>query len=85
MSNAQTRATNRLNFVPSSAPKPRSDTASRHSLSNLLITVFDTIGGCFDLTSQRRSLSTLDDRMLRDIGLSRYDVEVESRKPFGLQ
>ncbi|MHB0775814.1 DUF1127 domain-containing protein [Halomonas sp. WWR20] len=30
----------------------------------------------------RRQLSRLDDHMLRDIGLSRYDVVRESRKPF---
>ena len=32
--------------------------------------------------SQRDALSTLDDRMLKDIGLSRADVFLEARKPF---
>ena len=32
--------------------------------------------------ADRRALESLDDRMLRDIGLSRADVFVESRKPF---
>jgi len=31
---------------------------------------------------QRRTLHRLDDRMLRDIGLSRADVEYEASKPF---
>ena len=31
---------------------------------------------------QRRALLRLDDRMLRDIGLSRADVEQEADKPF---
>jgi len=31
---------------------------------------------------QRRVLATLSDRDLKDIGVSRYDVEVELRKPF---
>ena len=31
---------------------------------------------------QRRALLRLDDRMLRDIGLSRADVEGEVSKPF---
>jgi uncharacterized protein YjiS (DUF1127 family) len=30
----------------------------------------------------RRDLASLDDRMLRDIGLSRYDVEMELRRPW---
>lgn len=30
----------------------------------------------------RRELASLDDRMLRDIGLSRFEVEAEGRKPF---
>ena len=30
----------------------------------------------------RRTLAALDDRMLRDIGVSRSDVEAEARKPF---
>ncbi|HEU5294682.1 MAG TPA: DUF1127 domain-containing protein [Burkholderiaceae bacterium] len=30
----------------------------------------------------RSSIAELDDRMLRDIGLTRYDVLVESRKHF---
>ena len=31
---------------------------------------------------QRRALAQLSDRELRDIGLSRYDVGIEFRKPF---
>ena len=32
--------------------------------------------------NQRHALAQLDDRMLRDLGLSRADVVLESRKPF---
>jgi uncharacterized protein YjiS (DUF1127 family) len=32
--------------------------------------------------TQRRTLATLDDHMLKDIGLSRVDVEREISKPF---
>ena len=31
---------------------------------------------------QRRQLRDLDDRLLADIGLTRYQAEVEARKPF---
>ena len=30
----------------------------------------------------RRDLASLDDRMLRDIGLSRYEVQMELRRPW---
>jgi uncharacterized protein YjiS (DUF1127 family) len=33
-------------------------------------------------TRQRRQLVTLSDHQLRDIGLIRMDVDMESRKPF---
>jgi uncharacterized protein YjiS (DUF1127 family) len=35
-----------------------------------------------DRANQRHALAQLDDRMLRDVGLSRADVWWESRKPF---
>ena len=35
-----------------------------------------------DRARQRRSLSQLDDRLLRDIGITRYDVLSEATKPF---
>lgn len=31
---------------------------------------------------QRRGLQMLDDRLLRDVGLTRLDVEFETQKPF---
>lgn len=35
-----------------------------------------------NISRQRRHLSMLDDRLLRDIGLTRRDVDVEAAKPF---
>ena len=35
-----------------------------------------------DRGAQRRALARLDDRMLKDIGLSRVDVARETGKPF---
>lgn len=40
------------------------------------------LGAAQDRAAQRRRLMTLDDRLLRDIGLTRADVEAEYRKPF---
>jgi uncharacterized protein YjiS (DUF1127 family) len=37
-----------------------------------------------DRACQRRALSQLDDRLLHDIGLTRYDVLSEAGKPFWL-
>jgi uncharacterized protein YjiS (DUF1127 family) len=35
-----------------------------------------------ELARQRRALGMLDERLLRDIGLSRADIEVETSKRF---
>jgi uncharacterized protein YjiS (DUF1127 family) len=35
-----------------------------------------------ELARQRRALLTLDDRMLKDIGITRVDAECEARRPF---
>lgn len=35
-----------------------------------------------ELTRQRHQLNMMDDRMLKDIGLTRADVESETQKPF---
>ena len=37
---------------------------------------------CYERSRQRRTLETLDDGMLRDLGLSRADVMREADKPF---
>ena len=34
------------------------------------------------LANERRLLGSMDDRMLRDIGITRVEAERESRKPF---
>jgi uncharacterized protein YjiS (DUF1127 family) len=35
-----------------------------------------------ELARQRRALLTLDDRMLKDIGITRVDAEYEAGRPF---
>jgi uncharacterized protein YjiS (DUF1127 family) len=36
----------------------------------------------YDRARQRRALLGLDERMLKDIGLTRVDIDIECRKPF---
>ena len=43
--------------------------------------VVDYLQRCHDRSRQRHILETLDDAMLRDLGLSRADVMRESAKP----
>lgn len=47
---------------------------SRHIVSFLL--------DCVETYRQRKALAALDDHMLKDIGLSRCDVEAEITRPF---
>ncbi len=52
--------------------------AARNALRGLL----DTVSAWRARARQRHALSMLDDHMLRDIGLTRVDVEREGSKPF---
>jgi len=47
----------------------------------LLCAVLDRVLCWAETTRQRRALARLDDRLLRDIGLTRTDVEAELRRP----
>ena len=47
--------------------------------------VVESVLAWFERTRQRRQLSELSDHMLKDIGLSRADVEAEAAKPFWRQ
>lgn len=47
-----------------------------------MIALFDWVLGVVERRRQRRALSALDEHQLKDIGLSRGDVEQEITKPF---
>lgn len=55
----------------------------RRAMARRLVTVAaDAVVLWLERARQRRALQRLDDRMLRDIGLTRVDVARESDKPF---
>jgi uncharacterized protein YjiS (DUF1127 family) len=47
-----------------------------------LLAVFATLLRWDQIARERRSLRALDDRALRDLGLTRTDVEREALRPF---
>lgn len=51
-------------------------------LRGLLYAAIDTVMAWMDRAGQRRALGALDDHLLKDVGLSRADVERETSKPF---
>ena len=60
----------------------RSTTGERLSTSGMLVRLAETIAVGLERRRQRLALGRLDDRMLRDIGLTSADVEGEVTKPF---
>ena len=51
-------------------------------LKNGAIAAADTMMDWQERARARRDLSMIDDRLLRDIGLTRFDVARETAKPF---
>jgi uncharacterized protein YjiS (DUF1127 family) len=60
----------------------RSSTGERLSFNGMLVRLADFIAVGCERRRQRLALGRLDDRMLRDIGLTAADVEGEVSKPF---
>ncbi|WP_158045222.1 DUF1127 domain-containing protein [Skermanella pratensis] len=55
---------------------------SLKGLNRLLVSAFDALLDWQDRARQRHRLGEMDDHLLRDIGLSRADLEHEAAKPF---
>jgi uncharacterized protein YjiS (DUF1127 family) len=56
--------------------------AAGRSVSSAVGRAFSFVFEALERQRTRRDLDGLDDRMLRDIGVSRYDVEIELRRPW---
>lgn len=54
----------------------------RDLLGGLLLAGFDWLAACQERSRQRRSLAAMDDAQLKDIGLSRADIQREVSQPF---
>lgn len=65
-----------------SSPGSRFGAALLGTLLALPLFALQLIVFWLDLARQRRALARLDDRLLKDIGVSRADVEQEVAKPF---
>lgn len=50
-------------------------------VADLLTHAFDALAAWRERASQRRTLASFDDRMLKDIGLGRAEAESEAGKP----
>lgn len=63
---------------------PRADHADYASSSfvSILVRASDTVLGWIERDRDRRALGRLDDRLLRDIGITRAELDAEATKPF---
>ncbi|HEX2115532.1 MAG TPA: DUF1127 domain-containing protein [Alphaproteobacteria bacterium] len=63
--------------IPAAAMQPRSPV-----LSAALLRTVDTVLLWHDRSKSRRMLATLDDRMLRDVGIDQATAQREAERPF---
>lgn len=70
--------TSDMGYVPASEAGPSAVQQAPGFLSRAL----DTLAEWHERARQRRRLMELDDRLLKDIGLTRADVARETSKPF---
>jgi uncharacterized protein YjiS (DUF1127 family) len=47
-----------------------------------LVSFVEAVLSWQDRARQRRLLATMDDRLLRDVGVTRADIAIEAAKPF---
>jgi uncharacterized protein YjiS (DUF1127 family) len=68
-------------FRTTARPARRLD-ISLKGFSALIVSAVDTVLDWQDRARQRHNLLAMDDHLLRDIGVSRADLENEAAKPF---
>ncbi len=64
------------------APISRSGSGARFTLASLLAKAWKQVKRWNELAAQRRLLASMPDATLRDLGLSRADLEQEVERPF---
>ena len=76
-------------FVSRNSTLTRTPVPGLHDLARLgagltsaLPALWETLFTWQERASQRRLLASLEDRMLKDVGISRADAEREASKPF---
>lgn len=75
-------ASNIYDIRPVQAAPARFPAGTGTSRTGGFVGLLDTVLEWLERTRTRRQLRGLDDRMLQDIGVSRYDAEREADKPF---
>ena len=63
-------------------PWERTAWSIRHALARQVALALDRLLRWHDLARQRRELLALDERMLKDIGITRAEAEREADRPF---
>jgi len=64
-----------------SALRPRSGDSSTNPLFNFFYRLRKAYALAIERSKQRRQLLEMDDRQLKDIGITRLEAEQEARKP----
>ncbi|WP_374651811.1 DUF1127 domain-containing protein [Dongia sp.] len=68
--------------LPALADLPHFGRSSHGGATSLPRRLLAFLFDCLEIRRQRRALEALDERMLKDIGISRCDVEAEISRPF---
>jgi uncharacterized protein YjiS (DUF1127 family) len=78
-----TNMTEAATWMPYGAGRPRGARRRAYDwLKGVASECLRRVVVCVDRPRQRRTLADLDDRMLRDLGITRSDVLRECAKPF---